>query len=171
MTDKQHDHSPLNWAELTEDEQRIARSAIDSESLDAIWSIYLPESEIFLLNRGYKYVPQLAKAAYRLIRRGEVQLTFKAELHDPYVLLDTAAALEVVSDVNNWWTYDPDDVGNDADDSGQNPVDGGGPLAASKYFVSMDRQREIRNYDDPPRMEWLPKPVSRLPVHMVLDAG
>jgi hypothetical protein len=150
----------LDWASLSEDEQRIMSSAILPEPLDAVWGIYLPEDEVFLFNRGYKYVPQLAKAAHALLVRGDVILSFKESPESQTVPLGLEDAILAISDLNIWWTYDPNDGAADVEDAGSNPVENGSSLSASRFTFSLpDRGREILNWEDPPRMVRLPRPT------------
>jgi hypothetical protein len=171
MTDADTDQKPLDWSKLSEDEQRVMRGAIDAQSLEALWAIYLPEAETFVPNRGYKYVPQLARATYRLIVNGDVQISFRDRLDDPYIDLSIPEAISAIGIMDNWWTYDPTEVTHDAQESDGNPVVGGAAeVDGSHYFVSQtNRTRPIVNYVEPSPMSILPTPTRRPTVAIALE--
>jgi len=139
----------------------VLAAGIERDDLTSVVPSYLPEPDVYYPNRGYRYVAPLMDASIRLIEKGLLAVVPQLTPGPPRELTGVEA-ITIVSDINNWWRYDPGltilgDV--DPEDNGVNPIPGGLPAIKSlddSAFLLTDTdhgQYEIRNWTPPTALE------------------
>jgi hypothetical protein len=111
--------------DLSPDELRVMDALVDNDTLAFFSKFSVAVRDIDFPNRGYRYVPRLMAACLSMIDRGIMLISYYDGDASKWVILSAEESRAIVSDINNWWRYDPAVSGDDPDDDGTNPIPGG----------------------------------------------
>jgi hypothetical protein len=143
----------LDWNSLTSDQQRVMMSGIERHLLSDVLIFWANREDVEHSNRGYKYVPPLMEAAKFLIEKG--LLTVVPNQRPPQELSATSA-LEIVSDFDNWWVYNPEMSADDVEDNGVDPMGRDTGSTIARDYVLTDTNHagySIVNWAPPTSMD------------------